>query len=379
MVQATSNGSVVLVLGRTDVYDRRIPGSPFATGKLLCDVAKLPIGNLTLRIAGDVLSAKMRVRLWEGEVTITLNTTKGSIVASVFAFGGGSAPSGGGSGIIVVGTNTTGGEREASSTEWVFTAADANANAPHPVYKTESYACKSNKYKSNPPAVIVSGGGGDDGIVATSEQALLVGPKYATALGYHQLPTGLMQQGKGGTTLSVTVLATTAPLSDDDDAAASAASVDGPADPVSGAGAGATAVEVAVADARWALAQWTNGALVATHRAAWHTFYTTGAFLSLDHPKLEQFYWITQYKMGCGMGLRGDLAGDGGAMDHTSPWYLPNNGASPFVFSSPFSLPCVLGNAACVRFWRPFVHLLMFTLFATSPFISCLTGTSTFR
>jgi hypothetical protein len=38
MVQATSGGSIVLVLGRTDVYDRRVPGSPFATGKLLCDV-----------------------------------------------------------------------------------------------------------------------------------------------------------------------------------------------------------------------------------------------------------------------------------------------------------------------------------------------------
>jgi hypothetical protein len=42
---------------------------------------------------------------------------------------------------------------------------------------------------------------------------------------------------------------------------------------------------------------------------------------SIAHPRLEQFYWIQQYKLGCGMGLRGDLAGDGGAMDHTSPWH----------------------------------------------------------
>eukprot|EP01050_Picozoa_sp_SAG11_P040196 SAG11_NODE_17343_length_521_cov_0.981043_1_plen_108_part_01 len=48
MVQATGDGSVSLVLGRTDAYDRRIPGSPFATGSLLCDVAKLPLGTLTL-------------------------------------------------------------------------------------------------------------------------------------------------------------------------------------------------------------------------------------------------------------------------------------------------------------------------------------------
>ena len=66
MVQATENGSVVLVLGRTDAYDRRVPGSQHAVGQILCDVAKLPIGNLTLQTVGAVLSVSTRVRLWDG-------------------------------------------------------------------------------------------------------------------------------------------------------------------------------------------------------------------------------------------------------------------------------------------------------------------------
>jgi hypothetical protein len=217
MVQATANGSITLVLGRTDVYDRRLPGSKFATGDLLCDVAKLPIGNLTLvGLAGDVVEGKMRVSLWEGEVTVNLTTTAGTISARIFAFVGGNAPSGGASGIIVAEINTTMGEsvgdgfdvdvqdghvdviggrrstREAilnkasrdavpnaihkSGVAWVFTAADANANAPHPVYSTESYSCRSPKYKSNPPAVIgMLEAGGD--VVRTSEQHLLVGAR----------------------------------------------------------------------------------------------------------------------------------------------------------------------------------------------------------
>jgi hypothetical protein len=285
MVQATPNGSVTLVLGRTDVYDRRVPGSPFAVDSLLCDVAKLPIGNLTLHTVGDVLSATTRMRLWDGEVTVQLATTAGSVSARLLAFGGASAPSAGGSGVIVAASNSSGGEAAA---RWLFTAADANANAPHPVYKTESYACSAKTYKENPAAARDS-----QGDIATWTQRLLAGPTWASALGR-----------RGG----LTVLSTTPPVR-----------------------GGATAAKaLAVADTAWALGAWTDGSgstagLLAEHRTEWHRYYTNASFLSIDHPRLEQFYWVTQYKLASGMGLRGDLAGDGGAMDHTSPWYLPNN------------------------------------------------------
>lgn len=281
LVQADGNGSITLVLGRTDVYDRRVPGSPFATGELLCDVAKLPIGNLTLRAVGRVLDGEMRVRLWDGEATVNLTTSLGKISTRITVFGGSSAPSGGSSGIVVVSNDeASGGE---SAAVWRFTAADANANLPHPVYSTESYSCTNKHYKSNPPAVLSTTADG----IRTSEQALLVGPRYATAF---------------AAAAGVTVLATTGPLP------------------------GSTALSRATADARWALHQARRDALFLEHYAAWHEFYTSGSFVSVSHPRLEQFYWITQYKLGCGMGLRGDLAGDGGAMDHTSPWFLPNNG-----------------------------------------------------
>lgn len=283
MVQASPDGSVTMVLGRTDAYDRRVPGSRFAVDDLLCDVAKLPIGNLTLHTAGAVLSASTRVRLWDGEVTVQLNTTAGQISSRLLAFGGGAAPSAGGSGIIVAASNSTGGE----AARWLFTAANANANAPHPVYKTESYACSNKNYKANPPAVAGRSGG-----LATWTQRLRVGPSWALALG---------EDGSGAA--GVTALSTTAPLAGNQ-----------------------TAAKLAIEDTAWALKAWADGSLLAQHRAEWHQFYTAASFVSVDHPRLEQFYWVTQYKLGSGMGLRGDLAGDGGAMDHTSPWFLPNNG-----------------------------------------------------
>ena len=147
MVQATPDGSVALVLGRTDAYDRRVPGSPFAVDDLLCDVAKLPIGNLTLHTAGRVLSASTRMRLWDGEVTVELNTTAGRISARLLAFGGGSAPSAGGSGIIVASSNSSDGEARA---RWRFTAANASANTPHPVYKTEVRADECQRMPKTP-------------------------------------------------------------------------------------------------------------------------------------------------------------------------------------------------------------------------------------
>lgn len=286
MVQATGEGSVSLVLGRTDAYDRRIPGSPFATGSLLCDVAKLPLGTLTLETKGDVLSATSRVRLWDGEVDVQLVTTAGQISTRLLAFGGSSAPSAGGSGIIVAATNATGKEEGA---QWNFVPGNANANAPHAVYKTESYSCpfKAPRYKSNPTATVSAVAG-----MTIAVQRLLVGPAWATAHG-----------NRAGAGRDVTVLATTAPLDGEH-----------------------TAADLAERDATWALDKWADGSLLREHRAAWHAFYTSSSFLSIAHPKLEQFYWIQQYKLASGMGLRGDLAGDGGAMDHTSPWFLPNNG-----------------------------------------------------
>jgi hypothetical protein len=296
----------VLVLGRTDVYDRRVPGSAHATGDLLCDVARLPVGNLTLRLKGDVLAASTRVVLWDGEVSFDVNTTHGRVTGRVIVYGGGNAPSGGASGVVAVLYNASGSEGDKGGAAWEFTPGDPNADAPHPVYKTESYACRDKGYVHNPNATRGVAPGADN--VATTEQRLLVGPAYATAL--VSVP-------------GVAVLATTSPTDGD-----------------------GVAVAVAVRDARWAIqsarasvgtattttstvaadSDSDGGSLLAAHRAAWHDFYTSGGFLSLPHPRLEQFYWLTQYKMGCGMGLRGDLDGDGGVMDHTAPWFLPNNG-----------------------------------------------------
>lgn len=125
------------------------------------------------------------------------------------------------------------------------------------MYKTESYACKTSKYQENPAAVIRTTGN-----LSTSEQALLVGPRYATALG--------SRTAMGGREV-ISVLSTTPPLS-------------GGATESRGkqreSKEGGVALELAVRDTSWALQAWAGGSLLlALHRAEWHRFYESASFV----------------------------------------------------------------------------------------------------
>jgi hypothetical protein len=124
------------------------------------------------------------------------------------------------------------------------------------VYKTESYACKTSKYQENPAAVIRTTGN-----LSTSEQALLVGPRYATALG--------SRTAMGGREV-ISVLSTTPPLS-------------GGATESRGkqreGKEGGVALELAVRDTSWALQAWACTEVLALHRAEWHRFYESASFV----------------------------------------------------------------------------------------------------
>ena len=68
-----------LDVGRADIWDRRAPGSQYATGAVMFDRPRLPTGSFFLNTSGDILGGAWRVHLAEGVLRGELNTTAGRI------------------------------------------------------------------------------------------------------------------------------------------------------------------------------------------------------------------------------------------------------------------------------------------------------------
>jgi hypothetical protein len=276
-------GAPVLTLGRTDTYERRSPPSLLSTGEIFCDEGRLPIGNLTLKTQRAVLSGTMRLSLYHAEVSGELLTLGGGRITfrlQVLATGDDDA--------LLIEMNTS--ESEATS-RWEFHPLSANASRPVPSFGlSESFPCRSKLYKPN-PKVITRPVAKDGTRVWT--QPLLVGMQYSTTLALNASDGGRRQL----------VSLTTGAPSASEDLAASAKRM------------------VAL------LRSSPRAAAIAAHRAAWAGYYSL-SFLSISHPKLEQFYWIHTYRLGIMMGFSGDDAPPPayGVPDHTGLLFSPSNG-----------------------------------------------------
>ena len=275
-------GAPVLTLGRTDTYERRTPPSPLSTGEIFCDEGRLPIGNLTLKTQRAVLTGTMRLSLHDAEVSGELSTLGGGAIAfrvQVLATGNDA---------LVIEMNASASEAGA---RWEFHPLSANASRPVPSFGlSESFPCRSKLYKPN-PEVIARPVAKDGTRVWT--QPLLVGMQYSTTLALNATEGGRRQL------LSLT---TGAPSENED-------------------------LEAAAAGMAALLRPVTRAAALAAHRAAWADYYAL-SFLSISHPRLEQFYWIHTYRLGVMMGLKGEDAPAPafGVPDHTGLLFSPSNG-----------------------------------------------------
>jgi alpha-L-fucosidase 2 len=68
-----------LDVGRVDVWDRRAPGSAFATGSAMFDRPRLPTGVFSLNTSGVITHAYFRVHLAEGVARGRVTTTLGAV------------------------------------------------------------------------------------------------------------------------------------------------------------------------------------------------------------------------------------------------------------------------------------------------------------
>lgn len=168
----TSNPRAMrLDVGRVDVYDRRSPGSTYATGSVMFDRPRLPTGFFSLNTSGIIQHADFRLHLAEGVARGRIETSLGSIdflLASLVA------PRE----HHLLQFNTTGGETPNAtslgfSIEFIPMLGDSTRQNPPA------------SYKSNPSPSCSGSGLGTD--VRVCSQSLLAGAGYATAYSTAQL------------------------------------------------------------------------------------------------------------------------------------------------------------------------------------------------
>jgi hypothetical protein len=266
-----------LDLGRTDVWDRRTNSSAGATGQVLFDKPRLPIGHLELATAGNITSVAARLRLYDATLAVSINTTAGtiSLVALAYALDD----------VLLIQYNATGGEAAGGAGgrggfNVTLVAEAGNATRP---------GLPSN-YVDNPEPQCAPGGGAQ----AVCTQELVAGGNYATALAAAPLPMG------GGPPLPAGTTATVLAVSIANDWPASTSPVT----------AAATVTNYTTLSA----AAWQ--AVLADHAAFWAGWYPAH-FASLPDTITEAFYWIQMYKLGSGVRLGGP------SLDLMGPWFQP--------------------------------------------------------
>jgi alpha-L-fucosidase 2 len=75
----TNPRAMRLEVGRVDIWDRRAPGSKFATGAVMFDRPRLPVGYFSLNTSGVINHAEFRLHLSEGVARGRIETSLGSI------------------------------------------------------------------------------------------------------------------------------------------------------------------------------------------------------------------------------------------------------------------------------------------------------------
>jgi hypothetical protein len=231
MRQMDSN-TIRFDIGRTDVQDHQELGGIGGSGRL-------PVGHVDLKTKGKITSAKLRLDLWNAELTGTVTTDGGGLTLRAFAHA---------SDMLIV-VELTGTGSEADDT-FNFVAEPA----VNPRYSVAPWP----GYKVNPAATTVTRNG-----INLVIQPVLKSGETATAWRVRQDATSK--------TLFLTVQHSYPGTEADADA------------------------EKAIS----AVATTSVPNLASTHRDWWHKYYPA-SFLSLTDAKLESFYWIQMYKYASG-------------------------------------------------------------------------------
>ena len=241
---ATSAGSppatgnvVKVMLSHSQVQDQRVQ---WEAG---IGLSRLPIGYLTLTLAGTVTAVDWQLDLWNAELAGTITTTRGSVALRAIVHNGRST--------LLVSLTPSAGEESAA---WGFQPLKS---------ATTRTIRKPPEYVPNPDPTR----GTADG-VSYVEQPMLAGGGYTTAWQEKRVGTGRLL------------------------AAHVAYSFPGPTPPATKAGNSTANATRAVRDAL-------GGRLdrvVAAHRDWWHRFYVR-SLVSIPDKHLQRFYWIQLYKM----------------------------------------------------------------------------------
>ncbi|HEU4422745.1 MAG TPA: Tat pathway signal sequence domain protein [Pilimelia sp.] len=226
--RAPQENVLKFMLSHSHVQDERVQWEA-AIG-----LSRLPIGYLTLTLAGAITAVDWRLDLWNAELTGTVTTTQGGVAFTALVHNTRT--------VLLVSLTPTAGEEGAT---WAF--------QPLPSATTRTIR-KPPDYVPNPPPTVGSADG-----VSYAEQPMLAGGGYTTA--WQEVHLGTRR-----------LLAAT----------------------VSYAFPEPTSTADAVRRVRDALAADPRR-LAVTHRWWWHRFYGR-SLVSVPDKRLQRFYWIQLYK-----------------------------------------------------------------------------------
>jgi hypothetical protein len=246
-------------IGRSDVYDHRSMDMPAAHYR-----GRIPIGQLLLTSAGEIISTNLRTDLWNAEIRGEIKTSKGVISLRCFV------PTG--EEVIVLNLSSTSNEK---NSKCFFRPQQAVSSR----YLEQPFRDKGFVYEANPrftESII------DDVNVAI--QPLAIGDDYATAWREkkHSDSTRTVMVAVANRWAVLHKAATGSAF----DAVASIKKVE------------KKPIEL----------------IEKIHRNWWHSFYPK-SFVTFPDPRLESFYWIQQYK------LASATRPDKPVIDLMGPWY----------------------------------------------------------
>ncbi|MDR1706587.1 MAG: alpha-L-fucosidase [Prevotella sp.] len=228
-------------IGRVDVTEGRMPADK-AQYSNLYHGARLPVGYFLMKPVGSVLSENMRLSLWDATTTGTIITDKGKISFKSYVHAI--------KDIIILETNAEGGE---TNFQWDWKA--LKAISPRYVFGNNDAP---QEYLNNPnPDVKIY----TEGNYNLSVQNLKGGKTYVVA----------WQETKKG---SIRRIAITISHENTEESAIKKAK---------------ETIDNAIKE---------TSSLENSHKQWWHAYYPA-SFASFGSAKMESFYWIQQYKLGC--------------------------------------------------------------------------------
>lgn len=262
------NNVISLHIGRHDYYDHR-EAKTKAEEMLWIKRGRLPIGHFKLKSKGKITAVKMRLNLWNAELTGSVSTSKGTYKIKGFTHST--------KDIIFFETDT---EDEEVAITW-------HAEAPiPPVYE-----------------VLKSGGGPKGGTWNKMRAVTLEMPPKATLSkknGYNFCYQPLFDQ-RGETTTAWKIKGNP---SRKQQLIAS----------VHHSYPAHNSMEIVATNLEEGEKRIKEKTFIASHQKWWHNYYPL-SFITLNDAEKESFYWIQMYKLGAAS------RGNGPILDLMGPWY----------------------------------------------------------